>query len=282
MEARFEQPSGTGSGRLPSSLTGPAANLYNYSMTKSDLILLEAEPQLGETVEIAGPSLSALRAWSPRPGLAVTLTSLSGRAYRGRVVELGAQAARVLIFEDLRAPAESPLEIFLLQALPDKERMELIIEKTTELGVAVIAPWRAEKGIGLAERDGKQAKSVHWQRRALAAARQCRRGRVPTVLPCGDLAAALAAAGSCELKLVLWERAEALLGDALAGRAGLSRAAALIGPEGGLTAEEVETAAAAGFVAVSLGPRILRTETAAIVAVTLVQYLAGDLGGVRG
>ncbi|HUT53566.1 MAG TPA: 16S rRNA (uracil(1498)-N(3))-methyltransferase [bacterium] len=241
-------------------------------------IVIERAPALGDTVALRGPALAALTAWSPRPGLAVTVADGSGNSYRARVTELHADRASLFVFERMKGPAESPLEIILLQALPDKERMELIIEKAAELGADVIVPWKAERGVGLDERDARQKKSRGWQKRALKAARQCRRGKVPFIAPYADLDAALDYAAGADLKIVLWEEARAPLKKILESTAAPRSVAIMIGPEGGLTPAEVETAERSGFISASLGPRVLRTETAAIAALALAQYALGDLG----
>ena len=226
---------------------------------------------VGGEVVIAGEALAALRQWSPRPGEAVTVCA-GGGWFRARLLSFGPASARLLLFEEMAGSPAPSAEIILLQALPDKERMELVIEKATELGAAVIVPWQAQKGVSLAEREALETKAHRWPTRAKRAARQCRRGRIPEVAAVTDLAGALARAEGAAVKLALWERAtERLTAGMLSAPA--EQVALLIGPEGGLTEEEAGTIAAAGFRLVSLGSRILRTETAAIAAVALAQLL---------
>ena len=100
-------------------------------------------------------------------------------------------------------PAESPVEIILLQALPDKERMELVIQKATELGVDVLVPFKSERSIALEQREKRQPKAHRWQEHALSAARQCRRARAPLVAGYTDLAGAIEWARECRLRVVL-------------------------------------------------------------------------------
>lgn len=247
-------------------------------MPAKSLIVVDRSLEIGETVYLAGPALSSLRSWSPRPGAAVTVSDRSGKSWRARVVLLDPDRAELFIFEEMKASAESSLEIILLQALPDKERMELIIEKAAELGADVIVPWPAERGVSLAERDAGQQKSHRWQKRALKAAIQCRRGKVPLIAPVADLGSALKYAESAGLKIALWENAREPLQKIITGSKS-SSVAVIIGPEGGLTDAEIKTASRHGFISASLGPRILRTETAAIAALSIIQYALGDLGG---
>jgi 16S rRNA (uracil1498-N3)-methyltransferase len=248
-------------------------------MAHIDPIVLDREPKLGEVVSVFGPALSCLRSWSPRIGSAVTLLSPS-RSFRARVIALEKDRAELFVYEQMTGNAESSLEIVLLQALPDKERMEQIIEKVTELGADVIVPWRAKKGIDLAEREAQQKKAHRWPERAKRAARQCRRAKVPLIAPFTDFSSALqyGFVKEADLKVALWEKADRPLREVLGGSPGVRSICLLIGPEGGLSEEEIEMARGAGFISASFGVRILRTETAAIIAVALVQYALGDLG----
>lgn len=248
-------------------------------MARIDPIILGHEPELGEALSLSGPALSSLRSWGPRLGSAITLQSPS-HSYRARVVSLDDNQAELFVFEKMSGDVESPLEIILLQALPDKERMELVIEKATELGADVIVPWNATRGIDLSEREARQKKSHRWPERAKKAARQCRRAKVPMIADFNELSIVLEYeyVKQADLKIVLWENADRPLKDVLGSGAGARCVCLLIGPEGGLVDKEIEAAAAAGFIPVSLGARILRTETAAIVALALIQYALGDLG----
>ena len=167
--------------------------------------------------------------------------------------------------------------MILLQALPEKERMELILQKATELGVSAIIPFKSERSISLAEREAKQKKSHRWQEIAVKATQQSRRARVPRVEAYRSFEEALRYCEGEGLKIVLWEKEGQPLREALRGLHP-QRIYGMIGPEGGLTELEIEMAKAAGFIPVKLGQRILRTETAAITLTAILQYELGDLG----
>jgi 16S rRNA (uracil1498-N3)-methyltransferase len=207
------------------------------------------------------------------------LTGEGGEEFRGRILSINGREAWVLVFMSIVPPTESPTKIILLQALPDKERMELIIQKATELGVYSIIPFKSNRSISLEERERKQPKAHRWQSIAIKASQQSRRGRVPLIEPYCDFSEAVGFAGGSDLKVILWEKGnEKRLRDVLMPRGSCREVALMVGPEGGFDPEEVRAAQERGFIPITLGRRILRTETAAIVLVGIFQYELGDLG----
>lgn len=243
-------------------------------------IEINTHPEEGQKIRIAGKGLRGLHFRQARPGEVVTLTVRGGGEYRGRVLSIDSREAWVLPFELLIPPSESPTRIILLQALPDKERMELIIQKATELGASFIVPFKSNRSIFLEDREKKQPKAHRWQRIAVKATQQSRRGRVPLVEPYCDFSEALEYAEGSDLKIILWEKGrDNPLRDVLRSRGNYGKVTVMIGPEGGFDPDEVQRAQERGFIPVTLGRRILRTETAAIVLLGILQYELGDLGG---
>jgi 16S rRNA (uracil1498-N3)-methyltransferase len=242
-----------------------------------DRIALDRRVDIGKEVLIKGPSLEALCFRGGRVGSLVTLTDSEGSDFRGRVVRLSKNEGAIFIFDAFPSPTESSLEIVLLQALPEKERMELIIQKTTELGVSAILPFQSERSISLEEREAKQRKAHRWQHIAVKAVQQSRRAKVPYVGECRLLREVLEGCSEDGLKVLLWEKEGENLKSVLR-KHPLHRICAMVGPEGGFTKEEVNLAKEKGFIPVKLGHRILRAETAAIVVVGILQYESGDLG----
>jgi 16S rRNA (uracil1498-N3)-methyltransferase len=167
----------------------------------------------------------------------------------------------------------APVAVTLLVAAPRGERLDLVLQKATELGVARLAPVLTERSVARPD----PARRTRWEKIAREAARQCGRADVPRVDPPVDLAAALAAPGLPSRRFALWEGERARSLRARLAEAPSEPVALLVGPEGGFPAGEVAAAEAAGFVPVSLGPRVLRVETAAIVAVALAVAAAGGL-----
>jgi 16S rRNA (uracil1498-N3)-methyltransferase len=259
-----------------------------------DRIVLERKIDIGKEVLIKGPPLEALRFQRGRVGSLITLTDSEGNDFRGRIVRLSEKEALVLPFEAFQLPVESPLEVILLQALPEKERMELIIQKATELGVSAIVPFKSERSISLDEREAKQKKAHRWQEIAVKAVQQSRRAKVPKIENYRSFSEAMEYCRGEGLKILLWEKEGKDLKEVLksfstlyppfekGGEGGfktncLGRVHVMVGPEGGFTEEEVALAKEKGFVPVKLGQRILRTETAAITLVAILQYELGDL-----
>jgi len=241
-----------------------------------DRIVLDRKVDIGEEVLIKGPPLEALCFQTSRVGDLVTLTDLGRSDFRGRVTHLSETEASIFIFDSFPSPAESSLEIILLQALPEKERMELIIQKVTELGVSTIVPFESERSTSLKEREAKQKKAHRWQDIAVKAVRQSRRARVPYVAQCRPLQEVLEGCEEDGLKILLWEKEGGNLKSTLR-QHDTQKIYAMVGPEGGFAEDEVKLAKKKGFTPVKLGQRILRTETAAITLVGILQYELGDL-----
>ncbi|WKZ32509.1 MAG: RsmE family RNA methyltransferase [Thermodesulfobacteriota bacterium] len=231
----------------------------------------------GDNFTLDNENTCRLLSWEPRPGEAFTIIDGRGELVRGRLISLSDGKAEITVFEEMGAIEPGPV-VLLIQALPDRERMEAIIQKTTELGVTAVLPFKSDKSISIEELDSRQKRSHNWQRIALKAARQSRRRDIPVLLPYATYKEALRETVATELKIMLRE------GQGLKGlKAFLSEikqpvrsVALLVGPEGGFTEEEAALAKEMGFVQASLGSRVLRTETAAIFGVGLLRY---ELGG---
>lgn len=241
-----------------------------------DRIVLNQKINIGKTLQMKGPPLEALYFHGGRVGRLVTVTDSGGNDFRGRVLHLSETEASIFIFDTFPSPTESSLEIILLQALPEKERMELIIQKATELGVSAILPFESERSISLKEREFKQKKAHRWQHIAVKAVQQSRRARVPWVGECRPFREALEDCRGEGLKILLWEKKGEDLKNVLR-RSPTQKIYVMVGPEGGFTEDEVRSTRAEGFVSIKLGQRILRTETAAIAIMGIIQYEWGDL-----
>ena len=194
----------------------------------------------------------------------------SGQEFRATLVEVGKKRVVVQIDEQFAGQIDSPLQIHLGQGLSRGERMDWAIQKATELGVTEITPIFSERCEVRLKDERADKRLLHWRQVAISACEQCGRSRVPVIHPPVLLADWLKQT-QAELKLVLHPVAEPWVSHAKP-----ATLAFLIGPEGGLSDTEVDQAKGAGFHAARLGPRVLRTETAPVVALAVAQQLWGD------
>jgi 16S rRNA (uracil1498-N3)-methyltransferase len=240
---------------------------------------LPAEHLDSERVVLQGESHKYLtRVLRLRAGDPVTIFDGQGQEVEARIDEVSARSTMLVLGARRRIEPRAGAALTLIQAVSRGERMDLVVQKATELGVSAIVPVWTERTVVQAAGDGRLRR---WRTIAQEAARQCGRADLPIIAEPRALAAALAeaptgAAAAPGRLLMLWEESTGTpLRRALAGD---ERAVTLlVGAEGGFTAGEAEAARAAGFETVGLGPRILRTETAAIAALAIVQSALGAL-----
>lgn len=208
------------------------------------------------------------------PGDALQVFDGEGRAFAAKVTAIEADLATVALGEPVEA-SRAP-RIAIVQGLPKGDKLEWIIQKGTELGAWAFAPATTERAV--VKLDPKRAadRQQRWQKIAEEAARQCGRSDVPQVQPVRPLLDAVAAFPDAQV-LVLDEEERALrLSEAVRREEGPR--VLVIGPEGGLSREEVAALVARGALPVTLGQRVLRTETASLAALSVLAHLAGDLG----
>ena len=213
-----------------------------------------------------------------RVGAIVTIKGPNGAECRGRLVRIDGETALVRAFEELTFPSESPLSVILVQAIPKREKMALIVQKATELGVDRIIPCLSSRS-AISQEEGGEDKSHRWPEIARRAKEQCRRRIVPVVSPQSGFSAAIeSVCRASALKLILYEKERiGRLKDIAAANEKPDSVVVACGPEGGFTDEEVSFAAGKGFIPVRLGGRIMRSETAALAALSIIQYAWGDL-----
>ncbi|MCC6765989.1 MAG: 16S rRNA (uracil(1498)-N(3))-methyltransferase [Deltaproteobacteria bacterium] len=213
-----------------------------------------------------------------REGDTVTLFDDAGLEHEGVIVSMSPRVATVRITASVASTRESPLAVTLYQGVPKGRKMDLIVEKATELGVVAIVPFVSS--FGTASVAAAESKRERWQRIALAAAKQSGRTRIPEVGATLTFPEVVSAAAAMDHALLFFENAgAAALPTPPADGPRAAAAGVLVGPEGGFSSEEASRALNTGLALCGLGPRILRTETAAIVALALVQARFGDLGG---
>ncbi len=218
-------------------------------------------------------SRHALNALRLRAGDAVVLFNGNGDEYAG-VLDSAARGGSVLLHERREVARESPLNIVLAQGVSSGERMDYTLQKAVELGVAAIRPVMMRRTVVRLEGDKRRRRQAHWQGVVMSACEQSGRAVLPEVAEITDFADWLAQAREAEAtRFLLDPQGKARLRDLPPPE---GEVLLLAGPEGGFDPVERDAALAAGFTALCLGPRILRTETAAVAALAAMQALWGD------
>lgn len=217
----------------------------------------------------------AVRVLRLRPGDAVTLFNGDGFDYDGSLQTAGRREASVRIAGSTAVDNESSLPLMLAQAIARGEKMDWIIQKAAELGATRIVPLHTERSEVRLDARRAEKRLAHWRSVAVSACEQCGRARVPVVETPRTLTEWLAELGEDPaLRLTLLPDAGARARDLAPGEAGALLA---IGPEGGWGERDLAVLRDAGFTGLNLGPRVLRTETAGLVALAALQALHGDL-----
>ena len=209
-----------------------------------------------------------------RAGALVIVFDGVGNEHYAEILELDSKRVTIRIEEAIRGDTESPLQITLVQGISRAERMDWTLQKATELGVHAIAPVITSRSV--VRLDDRQAnkKLEHWQAIVVSACEQSGRRIIPIVHPPVRLHDYLVRSNPDNMRLVLHPEATITLSSQ---PRPLKDVELLIGPEGGMDEDELQRAVDAGFTPVKLGPRILRTETASVVALSVMQALWGDL-----
>lgn len=228
----------------------------------------------GQRLKLEGEAAAHLgRVLRARAGDAVVLFDGRGSEFEAGIVTASRRGIELVIGTGRDGGRESPLQLVLLQGISRPERMDWVLRKAAELGVASLRPVMTERSVVKLDAERAARRLQHWQAILVSACEQCGRNRLPELFEPLPLDAALAAHAGAQGVLL---DPEADCGpESLPAPAG--PLCLLVGPEGGLDARERAAARAAGYIGVRLGPRILRTETAAIAGIVLLQARFGDL-----
>lgn len=211
------------------------------------------------------------------PGDAVDLLDGAGRAAHAVIEHIGRDEIVCRKTECFDPGGEPPVSVVLVQGLAKGDKMEYVIQKSTELGVAGIIPMICRRSVVRLDGEKKESRQTRWQRVALEASKQCRRATVPEVYPPMELREVLGGIPPGTLSILPWEGERSLsLKEALPVDSP-GKVYIFVGPEGGFEEAEVAEARESGVAAVSLGPRILRTETAGPACLAIIMHKYGDL-----
>jgi 16S rRNA (uracil1498-N3)-methyltransferase len=232
----------------------------------------------GAIVELPRETASHLaKVLRARSGDPLILFGGDGREYAGAVESTRGSRVTASVGDGAEVDRESPLVITLVQCVPRGDRMDFIVQKATELGVTRIVPVLSQRSVVRLDAAQAESKAAHWRAVVVNACEQCGRNRLPAIaapVPLIEyLGSSAMAAGSTAARFVLEPDLEVAAAPAELGTA----AHIAVGPEGGFGDEELEAFRIAGFRKLWLGPRILRTETAAIAALTWLQTRFGDM-----
>ncbi len=230
----------------------------------------------GQSLELPAGAARHAQVLRLQPGARITLFNGAGGEFEALVEHMGRSQVRVLIAQHRPLEREAQREVQLVVGMPANERMDWLVEKATELGVAGIQPLVAERSVLKLKGERAARKQAHWQGIAIAACEQCGRNRVPAVrevLDFSEWMAAMQAERRDEpepgrtpaVRLLL-----SLAAEAQPLPSGSGAVVLLSGPEGGFGPTEEAAALAAGFRRVTLGPRVLRAETAPLAALSLL------------
>jgi 16S rRNA (uracil1498-N3)-methyltransferase len=234
----------------------------------------EGKLRAGEHIEL-GPELARhVRVLRLRPGEEVTLFDGTGGEFPARLARQDRAGVLVELGERLAVERESPRRVTLVQGISQAERMDLTIQKSVELGVAAIQPVLAGKSVVRLDAERAAAKLAHWRRVAIAACEQCGRNRIPAIEAAVTVTDYCSAASREGARILLSPEGGSTLRSCLA--PGIAALTLAVGPEGGFDALEEKLFAQAGFAAVRLGARVLRTETAAPAALAALATLTGE------
>jgi 16S rRNA (uracil1498-N3)-methyltransferase len=201
----------------------------------------------------------------------------AGWEYEGIIRSLSDDYGEIEIIRSYRVNNESPLKTTLALGLTKGEKMDWVVEKATELGVHTIVAFVSSYTVPKLNERKVAQRSERWQKIAISAAKQCGRVRIPEILALTEFRDLVQAVPRDALRLLFWEKEFEQGVFKLKDNRTIGEVVVVIGPEGGFSAQEAALALEQGFKPVRLGPRILRTETAAVAALSAVQLLWGDL-----
>ena len=207
-----------------------------------------------------------------REGDPATLFNGRGGEYAARVASIQRLRIALDVLQHHAVERESPLQMTLIQGVSSADRMDYTVRKAVELGVAAIQPVLATRSVARPKGERADNRRAHWQKVVISACEQCGRNRIPEVQPLASVEACLREPKE-GFKLLLSPRSELEFSKSIPATTSIVLAA---GPEAGFDADEEAAFAAAGFTPLKLGPRVLRTETAALAALAALSALRGD------
>lgn len=236
---------------------------------------LSCPPDRNQAVITGADARHIARVLRMRVGEPITLCDQQGYDYYGEIARILDDAVLINVTQQVKSVSEPTVQVHLFQAMPKSDKMELIIQKSVELGVSEITPVFTKRCVSRPDAHAMAKKVERYQKIAVEAAKQSGRARVPVIHEAVNFSPALQQMTEYDLPLLFYERAQSSCKEILS--KGFSSASILIGSEGGFEEWEAEQAMLAGCQIVSLGPRILRCETAPLTVLSVLMFSSGNL-----
>ena len=235
--------------------------------------------EAGQTVRLSeNESAHAARVLRLTPGAVVEITDPdSGCRFLAELTDVTPACVTAQLTEAIAAN-EPPVEVTLFMGIPKADKLDFVVQKATELGAVRVVPVRMERSVAKIDRKDAPKKADRMRKIAAEAVKQCGRAKTPEIAEAMDFTPAMQLFAQNDVAMMPWEDARGTrMKDVYAENSGARTIAIWVGPEGGISAAEAEKLMNAGATAVTLGPRILRTETAAVASITVALQLWGDI-----
>jgi 16S rRNA (uracil1498-N3)-methyltransferase len=214
-----------------------------------------------------------------KPGQGIELFDGAGQQYAAVITGLSRGTVEVEITSSKLSETEPPVQIIVAQAFLKEKKMDRLIPQLTELGITRLSPLLTDRSVARPDAGRFSARMKRWEKIATESLKQCKRGRIPTIGPLRSFDEALSDGQTCDLAIMCWENGTDPIDPSILDPGSRGKTIFLMmGPEGGFSASEAAKAEDAGFKILSLGPRMLKAETASVAACTIIQYVFGDMG----
>jgi 16S rRNA (uracil1498-N3)-methyltransferase len=213
-----------------------------------------------------------------QPGEMIAVLDGQGMEYQARIISMERERVYLALDSAISTSTESAVEIVMAQGYLKDKKMDELIRPLTELGVTRWIPFLAARSVPAPDQKRLSARLERWRKLSLEAVKQCGRRRAMHIDPVASFEEVLKEAQQCDLRLIFWEQCAQARDMPPSRPINPAKLFVLIGPEGGFESDEVARAQQEGFLAVGMGPRILRAQTAALAAAVISQFAFGDLG----
>ncbi len=240
---------------------------------------IEHAQSTGSTLVITGSDARHIKTvLRLKSGDKIGLFDGKGFEYEAKIVDLSTGRVKVSVIRRFPSTAESPVQITVAQGFLKEKKMDGLVRQLSELGIIKWNPFIAERSVPRPDKKQLSARTKRWEKISKEAIKQCKRGCIMEIGDTVSFEEILNLSQTADLKIAFWENElQPLNAELPRPDRNINKIYALLGPEGGFTQQEIESARDRGFVTASLGPRILRAETATVAACVLLQHLFGDM-----